>query len=285
MEIIDIHPHAISKDVARYPFAPVGGKMSKWGLERPVDGDELAALEKSAGINRAVIVHASTAYGYDNSYVADVADAHPDQFRFVGAVDVTADDAPERVEYWVKERGMVGFRIFAAGSTMDAGSGAWLADPKTFPAWEKAAELKIPVCVQSRHAAQAMLQKLLEKFPNVNVILDHFAHPPVEEGPPYTGLDSFFALAKYKNLHLKLTERNFHDLRQGKADARSFLDKTIAAFGSDHIAWGSNVPASDGTLVELRDLALRELAYLPEQDRAQIFSGTALKLYPSLATK
>lgn len=285
MEIIDIHPHAISKDVARYPFAPVGGKMSKWSLERPVDGDELAAMETQAGIRRAVIVHASTAYGYDNSYVADVADAHPDQFRFVGAVDVTAPDAPERLEYWVKERGMVGFRIFAAGSTMDESSGAWLADPKTFPAWEKAEALKIPVCVQSRHAAQAMLAKLLVQFPHVNVILDHFAHPPVQDGPPYAALDSFFALSAHKNLYLKLTERNFHDLRQGKADTRSFLDKTIAAFGTDHIAWGSNFPSSDGTLIELRDLALRELAYLPEKDQNQIFSGTALKLYPSFATK
>lgn len=284
MEIIDIHPHAISKDHARYPFAPVGGKMSGWATGRPVDGDELAAFMKNAGIRRAALVHASTAYGYDNSYVADVADAHPDRFRFVGAVDVTAADAPERLEYWVKERGMIGFRIFAAGSTMDEGSGAWLADPKTFPAWEKARELGIPVCVQSRHAALPMLKKLLEHFPDVTVILDHFAHPPVEEGPPYPGLASFFALAEHRNLYLKLTERNFHDLRAGKATARSFLDKTFATFGTDHVAWGSNFPSSDGTLIELRDLALRELAYLSEADRNQIFSGTALTLYPAFAT-
>jgi L-fuconolactonase len=283
LEIIDIHPHAISKDPVRYPFAPVGGKMSAWAKERPVDGDELAALMRTADIRRAVIVHASTAYGYDNSYVADVADAHRDQFRFVGAVDVTATDAPERLEYWVKKRGMVGFRIFAAGSTMDESSGAWLADPKTFPAWEKARELGISVCVQSRHAALPMLETLLKRFPDVNVILDHFAHPPVAEGPPYPGLDSFFGLAQYRNLYLKLTERLFHDLRAGKATTRSFLDATIAAFGTDHIAWGSNFPSSEGTLIELRDLALRELAYLPDADQRRIFSGTARTLYPSFA--
>src|SRR5580692_9310726 len=135
--------------------------MSSWAAERPLDGDELAALMTGAGIRRAVIVHASTAYGYDNSYVADVIDAHKDRFLYVGAIDVMAADAAAKCEYWVKERGMSGFRIFASGSTMDENSGAWLADPKTFPAWEKADELKIPVCVQSRHAAQAMLTKLL----------------------------------------------------------------------------------------------------------------------------
>ena len=67
MEVIDIHPHAISHDKKAYPLAPVGGKMSTWAEERPLDGDELAAAMDGAGIRRAVIVHASTAYGYDNS--------------------------------------------------------------------------------------------------------------------------------------------------------------------------------------------------------------------------
>ncbi len=59
-------------------------------MDNPPDGDELAAAMNGAGIRRAVIVHASTAYGYDNSYVADVIDAHKDRFRFVGALDVMA---------------------------------------------------------------------------------------------------------------------------------------------------------------------------------------------------
>jgi predicted TIM-barrel fold metal-dependent hydrolase len=282
LEIIDIHPHAISRDVAKYPYSPLGGTMSVWSRERPVEGDALAVMMTEARIRRAVIVHASTAYGYDNSYVADVAAAHADQFRFVGALDVRAPDAPERLEYWVKERGMVGFRIFAAGATIEDSSGAWLADPQTFPAWEKARELGIAICLQTRHAALPTIEKMLERFPGVNVILDHFAYPPVEEGPPYPGLASFFGLAKHRNLYLKLTERNFFELRAGKATVPSFLDATIAAFGSDHIAWGSNFPQSEGTLVELRDLAVRELAYLPQADQQRIFSTTALTLYPSL---
>jgi L-fuconolactonase len=283
LEIIDIHPHAISRDVARYPYAPLGGTMSAWTQERPVEGDALAAMMEQAGIRRAVVVHASTAYGYDNSYVADVAAAHRDRFRFVGALDVTAPDAAERLEYWVKERGMAGFRIFAAGVTIKDSSGAWLADPQTFPAWEKARELGIAICLQTRHAALLTIEKMLERFPGVNVILDHCAYPPVEEGPPYPGLAGFFALAKHRNLYLKLTERNFDELRAGKATVRSFLDAAIGAFGSDRIAWGSNFPQSEGTLIELRDLALRELAYLPASDREQIFAKTALKLYPTLA--
>ncbi len=282
MELLDIHPHAIAADEKRYPFNPVDGKMSVWAKERPVTGEQLLAAMDDAGVSRAAIVHASTAYGYDNSYAADCAAAHPDRFRYVGAIDVTAPDAADKLSYWVKERGMVGFRIFAAGSTMAEDSGAWLDDPKTFPAWERAHELAIPICVQTRFTNLNRLRTLLERFPHVNVILDHFAHPPVEDGPPYAAAQPFFDLARYKNLYLKLTERIFHDLGKGKADPRSFLQKTVEGFGSDHIAWGSNFPSSPGTLPELRDLAIREAAFLPERDRIAIFSGTAKNLYPSL---
>jgi L-fuconolactonase len=282
LELIDIHPHAISNNKKAYPLAPVGGKMSVWAEERPLDGDELAAAMTGAGIRRAVIVHASTAYGYDNSYVADVIAAHKDRFLYVGAIDVMADDAAAKCEYWVKERGMSGFRIFASGSTMDENSGAWLADPKTFPAWEAANRLHIPVCVQSRAKNLAMLEVLLKRFPGVSVILDHFAHPDVSDGPPYANARLFFELAQYPNLHLKLTERNFFDLHRGKADTRSFIEKTLAAYGSQRVAWGSNFPSSDGTLIELRDMGLSELAFLPEADRQNIFCNTALSLYPAL---
>ena len=282
MDFVDIHPHAIAKDMARYPFDPVGGKLSVWAKERPVDGDELYDFMGDAGIRAAAIVHASTAYGYDNSYVADVVEAHPDRFRFVGAVDVNSPEAPKQLAYWVEERGMIGFRIFAAGSTMDEGSGEWLADPATFPSWEKAEELNIPVCVQTRFKSFPKLRELLKRFPKVNVIIDHFSHPPVEDGPPYADAASFFDMAQYRNLHLKLTERVFHNVTKGKADAQSFLAKTVETFGSDHIAWGSNFPSSDGTLQELKDLAVAKTAFLPDADKTNIFSKTAYKLYPAL---
>jgi len=285
LEIIDIHPHVISKDVTRYPFNPVGGTMSGWSVERPADCDAMLAAMDKAGIRRSVLVHASTAYGYDNSYVADCAAQHPDRFRFIGAIDVTAADAVDKITYWVKERGMVGFRIFAQGSTTGEGAGEWLADPKTFPAWEAARKLGLPVCVQTRFGSFGMLAKLLERFSDVKVIVDHGGYPPTEDGPPYAAAAAFFELgAKHKNYYFKLTERNFDLLTKGKATTRSFLEQTITAIGTSRIAWGSNFPSSPGSLMDLLALAQRELAFLPESDREQIFSGTALTLYPGLRT-
>lgn len=283
LEIIDIHPHVISKDVARYPFNPIGGKMSGWSVERPADCDAMLVAMQEAGIRRSLLVHASTAYGYDNRYVAECAAAHPDRFRFMGAIDVTAPDAVEQLTYWVEERGMAGFRIFTQGSTTGEGAGEWLANPKTFPSWEAARGLGVPVCVQTRFGSFGMLGKWLERFSDVKVIVDHGGYPPTEDGPPYAAAQALFDLGKqHQNVYFKLSERNFELLTKGKATTQSFIEKTIDAFGTTRIAWGSNCPASPGSLSDLLALAKRELAFLPPEDQEQIFSGTALTLFPSL---
>ena len=56
-----------------------------------------------------------------------------------------------------------------------------------------------------------------------------------------------------------------------------------AEFGAARLAWGSNYPASEGTLAGLLADARAALAALPEKDLGWIFSGTAASLYPSLA--
>ena len=71
MPVIDIHPHIVSPDTQRYPLAPLGGTQSTWSSERPTTYQTLLKAMDDAGVDKAAIVHSSTAYGYDNSYVAD----------------------------------------------------------------------------------------------------------------------------------------------------------------------------------------------------------------------
>ena len=94
---IDIHPHVISRDEARYPRAPLGGRQSDWSQERPVSAEEMIGAMDEAGIERSVLVQASTCYGHDNSYVADTVAAHPQRFAGVFSVDVLAPSQASRV--------------------------------------------------------------------------------------------------------------------------------------------------------------------------------------------
>jgi L-fuconolactonase len=283
VEIIDIHPHVISTDQKRYPFAPISGKLSHWVEERPVTTEEMLAQMDAAGIAKSVLVHASTAYGYDNSYAADSAAAHPDRFTSVCCVDVRAADAPERLRYWIRDRHMTGLRIFTSGSA-EADDSAWIDDPVTMPAWEAASELAIPVCLQMKATGFPHLQTILKRFPTLPVILDHLAHPPSNDGPPYRAAEEFWKLAAFPNVYLKLTAHNFKEFAEGAGSPQTFIQTCLDAFGADHIAWGSNFPSSKGPLTDLVALAQRELAFLSAADRRAIFHDTGASLYPAVAT-
>jgi predicted TIM-barrel fold metal-dependent hydrolase len=283
MPALDIHPHVITTDTKRYPRAPLGGKQSDWSRDRPVTYPQMVAAMDEAGVHKAALVQASTCYGHDNSYVADAVAAHPTRFTGVFSVDVLAPDAPERIRYWIGRK-LAGLRLFTTGSTMPA-QAAWLDDPRSFAAWACAGELGIPVCMQMRQEGISRLMVLIERFPNVKIILDHLMRAPIEDGPPYKAAAALFGLARYENVYLKLTTENVRDSRRGKATPGSFFGKVVKEFGAPRIAWGSNFPNAEGTLKEILAESRKALAFLPEQDQDWIFCRTAQSLYPALAGK
>ena len=281
--VIDVHPHVIADDAGRYPLAPLGGNQSDWSRERPVSFERMIAAMDEAGVSKSALVQASTCYGYDNSYLADAVAARPGRFIGVFSVDVFRPGAAERIAHW-RGRGLEGLRVFIAGHTA-AAKDARLDDPRSFPAWELAGELGIPVCVQLRAAGLAQLEAVLARFPRVRIMLDHMARPAIEDGPPYAAAASLFALARHENLFLKLTTHNVRESRRGKATPETFFPRVVAEFGASRIAWGSNYPASEGTLPGLLAEARSALASLPEADREWIFSRAASSFYPTLAPR
>ena len=280
-KIIDIHPHIISSDIKRYPLSPLGGEQSGWSRDRPAALEQLISAMDEAGVDKAAIVQASTSYGYDNSYVADAVASQRGRFTGVFSVDVLAADAAEEIRYWAG-RGLTGLRLFTTGSTMP-GQAPWLEDARLLPAWECAGELGIPICVQMTPAAIPQIEKLLKRYPGFRVIIDHLTKPPIEDGPPYAGASFLFELARYGNLFLKLTTRNVVEARRGKATPESFFSRLVQEFGASRIAWGSNYPASEGTLAQFVTEAKKALAALPQQDQEWILCRTAQALYPALA--
>ena len=278
---IDIHPHIIANDAARYPLAPLGGHQSDWSRTRPVTLEQLIAAMDKSGVQKAAIVQASTCYGHDNSYVADAVVAYPNRFTGVFSVDVLAPDAPRRMREW-KTRGLTGMRLFTFGSTMSEQAN-WLDDPKTYPAWACAGELGLSVCLQMSAKAIPQAIAMARRFPEVRVILDHCARPDLADGPPYNAAASLFGLASNANVYLKLTPRIFAESRSGKATPESFFPRLASVFGASRLAWGSNYPSSEGTLPALLATARQSLTSLTSSDRDWIFAKTAQVLYPALA--
>ena len=279
--LVDIHPHVISPDESRYPKAPLGGTPSKWSQDRPVDWEELAAAMDAAGVAKAAVVQSSTTYGHDNSYLADCVDRARRRITGVCSVGFMDDDAIQQMEYWIGDRGMSGVRLFTTGSTM--GQSGWLDDAKTKPAWAYAAERRIPVCVQLTVPALPQLENVLKEFPGLCVILDHVAMTPFTDGPPYAAAEPVYGLARFEGVNLKVTSRTLLSGKASIGGSSGVVRDLIGHFGSDRIAWGSNYPANEGTLSSLVSLLEEATAGLRDADAVNVYSSTALRLYPKLA--
>ena len=281
LKFVDIHPHIISRDEKKYPITPIGGKRSVWSSERPIDFENLVASMNEAGVDKAAIVHSSTTYGYDNTYMCDCIATQPRRFTGVGSVDFLAPDAPERIRHW-HGRGVTGLRIFSAGSTMEK-QAETLDDPKSFKAWEACEELGIPVVTQLRREGLYMLFTLVRRFPNVKIIVDHLMHAPRHDQPPYPRSAFLFELAKYPNLYFKLSTGNVRETKEDGRSPASYFQRLVQEIPASRIAWGSNYPASKGSLKEMVDEAKAALSCLPQKDQEWIFARTAQSLYPALA--
>lgn len=281
MDIIDTHCHVIAEDQDRYPRSPIGGKASAWAASRPLTAEDMVRRMDEAGIKQSLLVQATTAYGYNNSYVIDSRDGRPDRFLAVGTFDPLTPDAPHRLASAVAEQGLAGVRLFTSGSTVPT-QGEWFAAPEAYPFWRAADELGVTVCLQMRLGpATRQLMDLLERFTTVRVFLDHIGYPDIAASPASAGKE-VAELAVHPGLHLKLTHRNLEPLHAAGEEALEFLLPVVDSFGAGRIAWGSNLPAAEQSLTELVDLARTVLAPLPAAARQEIFAGTARRLYPSL---
>ena len=282
LSIVDTHPHVVSTDLLRYPISPLGGKRSDWSHARSVTTEELIGAMNEASIAKAALVHSSTTYGFACDYAADAIAAYPDRLTGVFSVNVLADDAVERMREWYA-KGLTGMRIYVKGTTVQT---AWLSldDPRLLPVYDCAAECGITIAVNVNAAdGFEQLESALRVRPQVNFLLDHAGRADYSQGAPFEAAAPLFRLARHPNLHLKLTSVNFLKGKGWKHPA-PVIERLVSEFGADRLAWGSNYPASAGTMADLLEMALSGCATLSESDREWIFSKTALKLYPALVS-
>ncbi len=270
--VIDTHLHPLAGDPERYPLQPAGSETG-WYETLRLGAQEILREMDAAGVDKTVLVQAYSAYQFDNRFCVEEGARHPDRFVTVCRVDPAQPGAPDQLGYWVQQRGCSGVRFGSAG-------------PDVYPCVERAQQLGITVSVQIRYQELKEARALCERFPAVPFILDHLAHPPIEDGPPYAAAPDFWALAGCPNLHLKLTSMNIREAAAGKATPWSFIETLVWRFGANRICWGSDYPHTTGDPAapyrDLVDMARKTLAFLPGAEREEILSGTARRLYPKL---
>ena len=289
MLIIDAHPHVMTAPSQRYPHRPVGGQQSSWSRGIELAGASFAAMMGAACVAKAALIQTSTVYGFDNRFLADTVAERPGTFAGVCSVDALADDAPDTLRYWIRERGLSGVRLFSAAAAI--GVLFQVDDPRLDAFWLRAQELTVPVDLQIRYPAIAAVRRVLERYPSVRIVLDHLGGAPVTGGPPYRAASDLLGLAGYGRVYVKFANHNLDAADEAEGStAEGFLGHVISAFGADHVLWGSNFPntfgrypATAGTYAAMVARVLGTVSRLGDDVAAQLLGETARLVYPGLA--
>ncbi len=274
--IVDTHVHIVAADQQRYPRQLGHAGISSWVHDLPIE--EMLRHMDETGIDRAVLSQAFGVYRGDNSYVADSVARYPERFAAVCVVDPPQDDVPQRVNYWVRQRGLHGLRMVTLTQPE-----LMLNDPRTQPLWESATQLEIPLGIIVEFHQVALLPTLLERFPAVTVVLEHLGMPQLSDGPPYSAIQPLFDLARFPNCLMKFSTVNIYAAMKDRSTCAEFFRRVVDRFGPQRLMWGSNFPSThDRTLKEQLDLAQEQLAFLSPEEQNLIFGETALRVWPSL---
>lgn len=269
--IVDSHLHAVSPDTSRYPLQQVDLPGNSWVKTAPASAEDLLAKMDAAGVSKGVLVQPVGAYGTDNGYVADAGAAHPDRFATVCVIDMTAADRLEQLRYWTQERGIGGVRLFSVPTPQVS----WLDDPATFNVWEACQEwgAKVSVCLLPEELPR--LGKMLARFPDTAVVLDHCGFADFSDGPPWNAARPLWELAKYQNLYLKVTTNVL--------DAAGALPATLVHhFGANRLMWGSDYPQiHDRTYSDLVTLANTAAKVLTPEEQTHFLADTAHDFWAS----
>jgi len=274
--MIESHCHIMSEDQRKYP-RDLGPNPAAW--VRDLSGEEFLKLTTEAGVERAVLVQAFGAYRYDNNYVADVAARYPNRFVAVCIVDAVAPDAADKLSYWVNERGVRGLRVvtWTEPETM-------LDDPRIDPVWRRATQLRIPVCVLTNFHQLPRLARVLDRFGDLQVALDHLGMPRLDNSPDFEKEQPLFDLARHRNFYGKFSSWTIAAAaKNGPRGGAEFFRRLIDAFGAHRLMWGTNFPASnDRTYQGFVDFAKEHLSFLSADEQRWMFGDTALSLWPML---
>lgn len=295
--IFDAHAHLVSDDFRRYPladqaapswagrFPPPGAAGLRERVSRhPYTAEAVLREWDDSGVAAGAAVQYRTAYGQDNSYILDSGDAYPERVAPVVVLDAADRASAGQLAVLARHRGAAGVRLTGPA---DGGTLPWL-DPGTGDGvWGVAGDLGLTVVIMyippgPSPDALARIAAVASAFPGTSVVIDHMGWPDFAGalGTSRFGLTAaHLALARLRNVHLKLTTITLEDLAGAGISAAGFVRYAADAFGADHLLWGSDAGNSQGAYPGLVSRAVAAAAQLTEAERAQFLGGTGRGLF------
>ena len=276
--IIDTHVHVWEIDPPRYPIGPTAPGWKSLPDE-PGTADELLAEMDDHDVGWSVLVQTSWST-WDNGYIADSVQRFPDRFIGHGLIDPQDPENAEVARYWMRERGLVGFRLHP----MYYPDEAILVSPRNGALWEELAAAEAVIQFHMRPSDAVQVDEIAAHFPHMKLLVDHMGYPDLVAEPAAYQL--IVDLASRDNVFVKISDvagRSTHPFPH--VDVHPYVRRLYDAFGSDRLMWGTGYPGHHRvkhnwhTLADELRLIREGIPFLSESDREQILGKTAASVW------
>jgi L-fuconolactonase len=267
--ILDPHVHVWKHD-PQFPFAE-GARVPA----RDAAPETLLEHMKANGVAKTVIIQVIH-YRWDNRFLAATLKKYPQYFQGVARVNPEDPAAPDHLSE-LTSQGFRGVRISPGGGA----NGDWIRGPLMPPLWKRCSDLKVPMTVLAPVTRMPDVQKLIENYPDLTVVIDHMADSPV--GKPEE-LEKLLALKRYPKVFVKVSHCwSLSKQQYPWLDAQELVKRCYDAFGPRRIMWATDWPIIEeaGAKYEQALTLVRDdMKFLNADDKSWVLSKTIEQVWP-----
>ncbi len=272
--MIDSHLHLwqIDRPDHEWPTPDLGGIYH--------DATEAGYRTALPSVTAAVLVQAQPSDSASDWLVETAAASDLIQ-GIVAWADLSADSAPARLAALAARPKVKGIRPMLQALTDDA----WILRPEVKPALRALCDLglSLDALILPRHMAHIV--ELARLWPDLSIIVDHCAKPPIAAAAPDQTAawhEALSHLADQGNVGCKLSGLVTEAGEAQSLDVvASYADHALAVFGPDRLMWGSDWPVLtlNTSAVDWLDWTLAWLSGQPANVRTAVLGTTARRLY------
>ncbi|WP_103350211.1 amidohydrolase [Amycolatopsis sp. CA-128772] len=271
--MIDAHHHLWDPARREYPWL-AGTALDP--IRRPYTADDLRAVTKAAGVHATILVQTVPSAEETGEFLATAA-VEPVIAGVVGWVDLTAPDLADRLA--ALDGPLVGIRHQVETEPDDD----WLLRPEVIAGLSTVAAAGLAFDLLVRPAQLPAATEVALRLPELRLVLDHAAKPPIATGEWEPWASGVAALAGRENVVCKLsglvTEADWSGWEVGHL--RRYVDHVLDVFGPGRLLFGSDWPVCElaASYEVVLDAAIALTGSLSDAERLAVFEHNARAAY------
>ncbi|WP_240941751.1 amidohydrolase family protein [Paenibacillus sp. HB172176] len=237
---IDAHQHFWNLEKGDYPWLT----PSSGSIYRTIEAPELEPLLQAAGVDKTILVQAMNSYE-DTEYMLETAAAYDWVAGVVGWVPLQRPkEAARMLESYCRNSLFRGVRHLIH----DEPDPDWVVQNSVIEGLRVLASFDMTfdiVAVFPDHLKH--VPTLAEEVPNLKLVIDHLAKPPIESREWEPWASELARAAEYPNVHAKVsglnTAANWNNW--SAEDIKPYVDFALEQFGAGRLMFGSDWPVAN----------------------------------------